>query len=77
MNHAWELIQKNKESDRWFVMIKDCTQTNVLSNEVIEQEKREMSQDMFDQEYMVKFLEGASQVFRDLESRVYQGEYDL
>jgi hypothetical protein len=26
---------------------------------------------------MVKFLEGASQVFRDLESRVYQGEYDL
>lgn len=67
MNHAWELIQKNRENDKWFIEILTAEQTKSLSPEILAEEKRNMPIDLFEQEYFCKFLDGAGQFFRKFE----------
>lgn len=72
MNHAYTLIQQAKESpDTWWVGIYPISKTNALSQEVLDQEKKEMPRILFEQEYECKFIEGASQFFKNLENCVY------
>lgn len=64
MNHAWQLLQKVKENDKWFVEILTLEDTKVLQGEALEEERSNLPQDLFDQEYYCKFIEGAGQFFK-------------
>lgn len=68
MNHAWKLIQQAKETKDWFVQLLTVEDTQAISKEVLEAEKREMPQDLFEQEYYVKFIEGAGAFFRRIDN---------
>jgi len=76
MNHAYALIQQAREyPETWWVGIYPVSQTNALSKEAIEQEQREMPRILFEQEYECKFLEGASQFFKNIENCVYDESF--
>ena len=64
MNHAWQLLQKVKENDKWFVEILTNNETQVLQGDALEEEKQNLPQDLFEQEYYCKFIEGAGQFFK-------------
>jgi len=70
-NHAWSILQLAKDSEQWFWEVLTADDTNVLSPEVLAQEKKETSQALFNQEYFCEFLEGAGQFFR----RIHQNKY--
>jgi len=72
MNHAYALMQQAKESpEAWWVGIYPVSVTQALSQEVLDQEKKEMPKILFEQEFECKFLEGASQFFKNVENCVY------
>ena len=78
MNHAYALIQQAKEyPDVWWVGIYPISVTKALTDEALEQERREMPQVLFEQEYECKFLEGASQFFKNVDQCVYSKAKEL
>jgi hypothetical protein len=72
MNHAFELLQRAKENNNWFWEILTINETKVLTGEALEEEKRNNPQDLIDQEYYCKFIEGAGAFFK----RVDYSKYD-
>jgi hypothetical protein len=69
MNHAWKLLQVALANPQeWFVSVLGVEDTRAISSEVLDQERKEMPQSLFDQEYNVKFIESASAVFKNVES---------
>ena len=72
-NHAWELLQKAKENEKWFTEILTVDDTKILTIEALEEEKRNNPESIIQQEYYCSFLEGAGQFFR----RVRQNTYDM
>jgi hypothetical protein len=72
-NHAYDLFllaQQNPET--WFSEILTVDDTGILTKEDIDAERREgMPQDLIDQEYFCKFIENASQVFRNVRNCAY------
>ena len=76
-NHAHKQLQIARNEDSWFSEVLTVKETKVLSEEQIEQERREgMSEDLIDQEYYCKFVEGAGAYFRNVDQCVYQGRPD-
>lgn len=76
VNHAHKIAQIAKENDKWFHELLTIEDTGVLTVEDIENEKKEgMTQDLIDQEFYCKYIEGASSVFRRIDEAV-QREYD-
>lgn len=75
-NHAYELLEKAKDNDKWFSQVLTVKDTNVLTEEDLAEEKADMPEDLFEQEYYCKFLEGAGQFFRKVEDSVYVGPPD-
>lgn len=71
-NHAWEILQKARENENWFTQVLTVDDTNVLSKEVLEEERLGTPESLFKQEYYCEFLEGAGQFFR----RISQNTYD-
>jgi len=70
-NHAWKILQIAKKND-WFNEILTVEDTGVLTKDDIDQERREgMPQDLIDQEYYCKFIEGASSVFKRIDESIY------
>lgn len=69
-NHAWEVMQIGKDSG-WFVETLTVNDTQIIPTEVLEAEKREMPQALFEQEYYCAFLEGAGQFFRRIKQNTY------
>ena len=67
MNHAWELLQKAEQNEQWFTEVLTVADTGALSPEILEEERKNMPQDLFDQEYYCKFLDGAGQFFRNFD----------
>lgn len=68
MNHAWKLVQVALANPlEWFVSILGVDDTEAISRETLEQERKEMPQVLYDQEYNVKFIEGASAVFKGVD----------
>lgn len=68
MNHAWKLLQQAKENVKeWFWQILTVDDTHAIPQEVIDQERKEMPQDLFEQEYYCKFIEGAGQFFKRID----------
>lgn len=66
MNHGWKLLQQAKEAG-WFYQTLTVDDTGVIPKDVIAEEKKQMPQALFEQEYYCKFIEGASQVFRRID----------
>ena len=69
-NHAWNVLQIGKESG-WFTEVLTVDDTNVIPLEALEDERRQMPQDLFEQEYYCKFIDGAGQFFRRVRNNVY------
>lgn len=70
MNHAWQLLQMAKESPEWFYQVLTVDDTHAISPKVLEDEKRQMPQDLYRQEYYCEFIEGAGAVFRNVDGVV-------
>lgn len=66
-NHAFNLFELAKTLDSWFTQILTVEDTGVLSLQDIEEERAEgMTQAMIDQEYYCKFIENATNFFRNI-----------
>lgn len=73
-NHAWELLQKAQENEKWFWQILTVNETKVLSEEALDEEKRNNPESIIQQEYYCSFLEGAGQFFRRIHNNLYDKE---
>ena len=74
-NHAWNILQIARERSNWFSEILTVEDTGVLTKEDIEQEKQEgMTQDLIDQEYYCKFIDGASAFFKRVDENLWDAE---
>ena len=67
-NHAYNMLKMAETMpDEWYTQILTVDDTNVLTPEDIAQERSEgMPQDMIDQEYYCKFVENATNFFRNI-----------
>lgn len=72
-NHAWELLERAKTNEKWFYEVLTVEDTNVFTQEALEEERRGNPESFFLQEYFCKFIEGASQFFK----RIHQNTYPL
>lgn len=68
MNHAWKLMQVAIQNPKeWFVSVLGVEDTAAIEEDTLAQEKIEMPQALYDQEYNVKFIESASAVFKGVD----------
>lgn len=76
-NHAHKLLQIARNSNKWFSEVLTIDDTGVLTTQDIEEEREQgMSQDLVEQEYYCKFIEGAGAYFRNVDNCVYGGRAD-
>lgn len=74
-NEGWKMLQTAKENTKdWWYEILTVADTKAISKEALEQERKEMPSDLFDQEYNVKFIDGASDVFRKIDGNIHNEE---
>jgi phage terminase large subunit len=57
-NHFYHLFKLAQELPDWYVIHKNVTQTKHISEEVLAQERSQMSPELFEQEYMCSFDRG-------------------
>lgn len=77
-NHGWRLLQTAKENtDNWFWSVKDIYDINIYPQEEIEDIKSATPLALFQQEYEVAFLDGASQFFRNIRQSCYDQRMPL
>ena len=69
-NHAWELLQKAKDNPNWFTEILTLNDTHVLTDEALEEERKNNPEDIINQEYFCQFVEGAGQFFRRIHENI-------
>lgn len=72
LNHYKELYDQHKEDPDWFVQTLTVDDTNVIKPEILEKERRSMSQDLFRQEYYCEFTASADGVVYGKEMRKMQ-----
>lgn len=75
MNHAYDLLKKYENNDKWFTEVLTVDDTLVLSGEGLEEEKQNTPQDLFEQEWYCKFIESAGQFFRGVDRIVTTEEF--
>ena len=73
-NHLYEMFTFAQNDDTWFSQILTVDDTGVVGQEVLEQEMREMDEDMFRQEYYCSFDAGImwsyyARILEDLRER--------
>lgn len=77
MNHGWKLLEQAKTNPGWFWEILTVDDTGAISKEALEEERRGMPQDLFEQEYYCRFLEGAGAVFKRIDEAIKNGPYSF
>jgi hypothetical protein len=77
MNEGWKILQQAKENKGWWHELLTVDDTKAISEKVLIQEKKEMPSDLFDQEYYVKFIDGASSVFKKVENALSDEKHEL
>ena len=77
MNEGWKILQQAKENKGWWWQVLTVDDTNAISKEVLQQERKEMPADLFDQEYYVKFIDGASSVFKRVDDNIHNEKISL
>lgn len=75
-NHAFELLNRHKDDKKWFTQVLTVDDTKVLTPEQLDEERESMPEDLFQQEYYCKFLEGAGAFFRKVDDAVYKDKPD-
>lgn len=76
-NHAHKQLQIARNEEGWFSEVLTIADTDILTEKDMEEERREgMSEDLIEQEYYCKFVEGAGAFFRNVEACVYDGHPD-
>ena len=76
-NHAWELLQKARENDKWFKEVLTVEDTKVFTPDALEEERKSNTESFFQQEYYCAFIEGASQFFKRIHQNKYSSDYPL
>lgn len=71
-NHAWELLQKAKDNEKWFWQLLTVKDTNILSDEILAEERAGNPEAFFNQEYLCEFVDGAGQFFRRIKENTYE-----
>lgn len=77
-NHAHKLLQVARNNPKtWFSEILTVADTGILTEQDIEEERESgMTEDLIEQEYYCKFIEGAGSYFRNIDNIVYEGSPD-
>lgn len=70
-NHAWKVLQQAKDNSNWFTAVLSVEDTGAIDKEALDEEKKSMPEDLFQQEFMVKFIEGATQCFKNIDESTY------
>jgi len=73
-NHAYKLLKEHEDDPNWFTQVLTVDDTHVLTPEDLEEEKKSMPRDLYEQEYYCKFIDGASQFFKGIEKCIYTEE---
>jgi hypothetical protein len=71
MNHAFTLLQQARGNDKWFAEVLTNNETKILTDEQMEEEKRNFPQDFIEQEWYCKFIEGAGAFFKRVRKNTY------
>ena len=66
-NHAYRTYNMSLNNKNWKVINHSVQYTNLFDAEALEEIRKETTQELFDQEYLCKFIDGASQVFKNIE----------
>lgn len=73
MNHAWTLLQMAKDNEKWFYEILTNNETHILTDEEMEEERRNNPADIIEQEWYCKFIDGAGSFFKRINDNLYDG----
>lgn len=84
-NHSWKLLQMARDNPiEWFASVKTVLDTDVFTQEELDEIRRNTPEALFQQEYMCSFIEGAGQFFRRIRQNTYeprtvpdQGDFQL
>lgn len=84
-NHAWKIFEyakKCKESTGrkyllWDYFFYNVNDTNAISEEDLEEAKRDMPEAMYRQEFLCEFIDNAGLFFRRIEQNLWNGEIDI
>ena len=76
-NHAYDLYESYRDRGGiYWTSIMDVSRTQAIDLKDLEEEKKDMPQAMFDQEFLCKFLDGADAVFKRPEQNIIEDELD-
>jgi len=78
-NHSWKLVNQARDDvDEWDVFVKTAIDTNVIPPKELESIRKTTPEALFNQEYMVDFIDNAGAFFRRVRQNIYQhdGSYD-
>lgn len=72
-NHAHKVLEIGRQNpNEWFTQILTVNETGIITPEQIEGERREgMPEDMIQQEYYCKFIDGATNFFKRVDENTY------
>jgi hypothetical protein len=70
-NHAWKILQQAKEDPSWFWQVLTVEDTQAIDAQTLLDERREMPGDLYEQEYLCRFVDGAGQFFRRIRESTY------
>lgn len=73
MNHAYNILQIAKNNpNEWFSQVLTVNDTNIITPDQIDSERREgMPEELIQQEYYCKFVEGGANFFKRVEENVW------
>lgn len=72
MNHGWKILQQAKEAN-WFWEVLGVDDTQAIDAATLEEERKQMPEDLFRQEYYCEFLEGAGAFFKRISENIWDG----
>jgi len=76
-NHGWKILQIAKKND-WFQETLTYKDTKVFTEgDYIQELKEGMPEELAEQEYLCKFIDGASSVFKRIDENIYLEEQEL
>jgi hypothetical protein len=70
-NHAYHLMKKAEDNPKWYVEKLPVSKTQALPQDVLLEEKMNMSEALYNQEYELDFTQNASAVFKDVRKHTY------
>lgn len=71
-NHAWKLLNLARDSKDWFVQQLGVKDTDIFSEEALQEIRRTTPQALYQQEYEISFVDNAGQYFRRIRDNVYE-----